>query len=126
MASYQEERKQEKEEKGKRYHRVERSYGSFVRSFSLPDLVDEEKVKAEYGDYEVVMLRWTKIPDCRNLFLKFEGGDLHIEAQSMKGFYRYVYQHPDGDWDTSAYPTMQWDKDITLQPIAVLFTKDSE
>lgn len=44
------ERRQEKEEKNTKYHRVERSYGSFVRSFSLPDLVDETKVKAEYRD----------------------------------------------------------------------------
>ena len=35
---------------GKKYHRVERSYGSFARSFTLPDLVDEEKVKAEFKD----------------------------------------------------------------------------
>jgi len=44
------ERKFEKEEKGKKYHRVERSYGSFVRSFSLPESVDEGGVKAEYKD----------------------------------------------------------------------------
>jgi HSP20 family protein len=44
------ERRQDKEEKGKRYHRVERSYGSFVRSFSLPESVDEGGVKAEYKD----------------------------------------------------------------------------
>ncbi len=44
------ERRQEKEEKSTKYHRVERSYGSFVRSFSLPDLIDETKVKAEYRD----------------------------------------------------------------------------
>jgi HSP20 family protein len=44
------ERRQEKEEKGKKYHRVERSYGSFVRSFSLPESVDESGVKAEYKD----------------------------------------------------------------------------
>ncbi|MBH0187604.1 MAG: Hsp20/alpha crystallin family protein, partial [Nitrospira sp.] len=44
------ERRQEKEEKGKKYHRVERSYGSFVRSFSLPESVDEGGVKAEYKD----------------------------------------------------------------------------
>lgn len=44
------ERRQEKEEKNTKYHRVERSYGSFVRSFSLPELVDETKVKAEYKD----------------------------------------------------------------------------
>ncbi|MGQ0695801.1 MAG: Hsp20/alpha crystallin family protein, partial [Nitrospiraceae bacterium] len=44
------ERRQEKEEKHTKYHRMERSYGSFVRSFSLPELVDESKVKAEYKD----------------------------------------------------------------------------
>jgi HSP20 family protein len=30
------------------YHRIERSYGSFVRAFSLPDTIDPEKVKADY------------------------------------------------------------------------------
>ena len=30
------ERKQEKEEKGKKFHKVERSYGKFVRRFALP------------------------------------------------------------------------------------------
>lgn len=50
ILTIQGERKQEKEEKGKRYHRIERSYGSFVRSFSLPDVIDEEKVKAEFKD----------------------------------------------------------------------------
>ena len=50
VLTIQGERRQEKEEKGKKYHRVERSYGSFVRSFSLPDLIDEEKVKAEFKD----------------------------------------------------------------------------
>jgi HSP20 family protein len=33
---------------GKGYHRIERSYGKFVRAFSLPDTVEGEKVKAEY------------------------------------------------------------------------------
>ena len=32
----------------KGFHRIERSYGSFVRAFSLPDTVDGEKVKADY------------------------------------------------------------------------------
>jgi HSP20 family protein len=50
VLTLQGERKQEKEEKGKKYHRVERSYGRFVRSFTLPDTVDESKVKAEYTD----------------------------------------------------------------------------
>jgi HSP20 family protein len=44
------ERKVEKEEKNKRYHRVERSYGSFVRSFTLPDDADAGKVNAEFKD----------------------------------------------------------------------------
>lgn len=44
------ERKQEKEESGKRFHRVERYYGSFCRVFSLPDNVDESKVKATFKD----------------------------------------------------------------------------
>lgn len=44
------ERKQEKEEKGKKFHRVERYYGSFTRSFTLPENVDESKVKASFKD----------------------------------------------------------------------------
>jgi HSP20 family protein len=50
VLTLQGERKQEKEEKGKKYHRIERSYGRFVRSFTLPDSVDESKVRAEYTD----------------------------------------------------------------------------
>jgi HSP20 family protein len=50
VLTIQGERKQEKEEKGKKYHRIERSYGSFVRSFSLPDVIDEERVKADFKD----------------------------------------------------------------------------
>ncbi len=44
------ERKREKEEKGKKYHRAERSYGCFERSFTLPDDADGTKVDAEYKD----------------------------------------------------------------------------
>jgi len=42
------EKKQEKEEKDADYHRVERSYGAFVRSFALPTAVQADKVKASY------------------------------------------------------------------------------
>jgi len=42
------ERKFEKEEEGKTYHRVETRYGSFNRSFQLPDNVDEESINAKY------------------------------------------------------------------------------
>ncbi len=44
------ERKYEKEEKGKKYHRVERAYGSFMRSFALPEDADGSKISAEYKD----------------------------------------------------------------------------
>ena len=43
-------RSQEKEEKGKKFHKVERSYGKFVRQFALPSEVDAAKVQAEYKD----------------------------------------------------------------------------
>jgi HSP20 family protein len=44
------ERNVEKEEKNKKYHRIERSYGSFTRSFTLPDDASGEKVSAEFKD----------------------------------------------------------------------------
>ncbi len=44
------ERKFEKEEKGKKYHRIERSYGTFTRSFGLPEDADTEKVEAKFSD----------------------------------------------------------------------------
>ena len=44
------ERKQEKEEKGKRFHRIERAYGSFMRSFDVPDNVEEGRVKADFKE----------------------------------------------------------------------------
>lgn len=43
-------RKFEKKEEGENYHFVERSYGSFYRSFSLPSNVDAEGISAEYKD----------------------------------------------------------------------------
>jgi HSP20 family protein len=44
------ERTFEKEEKGRKYHRMERAYGSFARSFTLPEDADGEKVAAEFKD----------------------------------------------------------------------------
>jgi HSP20 family protein len=42
------ERKFEKEEKEENFHRIERRYGSFTRSFRLPNTIDGEKVDASY------------------------------------------------------------------------------
>ena len=50
ILSVEGERKQEKEEKGKKFHRIERAYGSFVRTFMVPDNIDEAKVSAEFKD----------------------------------------------------------------------------
>ena len=44
------ERKLEKEDKRDRYHRIERTYGSFARSFTLPSTVDAEHITAESKD----------------------------------------------------------------------------
>jgi HSP20 family protein len=42
------ERKFEKETEKENFHRVERRYGSFQRSFTLPETVDEDKISASY------------------------------------------------------------------------------
>jgi len=44
------ERKLDHEVKEDNYHRVERSYGAFSRSFTLPTVVDQTSIKAEYKD----------------------------------------------------------------------------
>jgi HSP20 family protein len=44
------ERRQEKEEKGKRFHRIERAYGQFERRLALPSEVDPQKVAAAFKD----------------------------------------------------------------------------
>jgi len=44
------ERRFEKETKQENYHRIERSYGAFSRAFSIPAIVDEEKIRADYKE----------------------------------------------------------------------------
>lgn len=44
------ERKFEKDERGENWHRVERNYGSFTRTFALPNTVNVDAVKAEFKD----------------------------------------------------------------------------
>jgi HSP20 family protein len=50
VLTIQGQRKQEQEQQSTKYHRIERSYGSFARTFSLPDVIEVEKVKAEFKD----------------------------------------------------------------------------
>jgi HSP20 family protein len=49
MLTVRGERKLESETKEENYHRIERRYGSFTRSFSLPNTVNPEEVKASYS-----------------------------------------------------------------------------
>jgi HSP20 family protein len=50
MLSVRGERRQEKEEKGKKFHRIERAYGQFERRLALPSEIDTQKVAAEFTD----------------------------------------------------------------------------
>ncbi len=58
------ERKFEKETKEENYHRIERSYGSFYRSFTIPRNVDQEKIKAEH-DSGVLRITMPKKPESK-------------------------------------------------------------
>ena len=55
MLTIQGERKQEKEEENKRFHRIERFYGSFTRSFSLPEDADPSAIKAAAEDGQLTV-----------------------------------------------------------------------
>jgi HSP20 family protein len=55
------ERRQQKEEKGRRFHKIEREYGRFVRRFALPIEIDAEKVRAEFRD-GVLTVALPKLP----------------------------------------------------------------
>ncbi len=44
------ERRFEKEGKDENYHRIERSYGSFSRAFSIPVMVDDKRIQADYKE----------------------------------------------------------------------------
>lgn len=65
------ERKLEREDKKDNYHRIERYYGSFSRSFTLPSTVDQEKVKATY-DRGVLRIALPKKEETKPRKIKIE------------------------------------------------------
>jgi HSP20 family protein len=68
------ERKEEKEEKGKTFHRVERQYGTFRRSVTLPNAAEAEKVMAEYKD-GVLAVTVPKAEEARPTKIKVAGNN---------------------------------------------------
>ncbi|HHF42390.1 MAG TPA: Hsp20/alpha crystallin family protein, partial [Candidatus Aminicenantes bacterium] len=58
------ERRMEKEIKEENYHRIERAYGSFCRSFTLPNYVDQDKISAEY-DNGILKITMPKKPELK-------------------------------------------------------------
>jgi HSP20 family protein len=73
------ERKFEKEEKEENYRRVERRYGSFVRSFTLPQTIDSESVTAEY-DKGLLKIRLAKRAEAKPKQIKISVGK-QVDAQ---------------------------------------------
>ena len=75
------ERKLEKEEKEENFHRIERSYGSFSRSFTLPSTVDAGKVEADY-DKGVLKIRLGKKAEAKPTQIKVNvGSQKSLEAK---------------------------------------------
>ena len=66
------EKKEEKEEKGKTYHRVERRSGSFSRSLTLPCHVNEHKVVADYKE-GVLTIHLPKVEGAKTHKIKVQG-----------------------------------------------------
>jgi HSP20 family protein len=75
------ERSFEKEEKEENFRRVERQYGSFTRSFTLPNTVDHENVQANY-DKGVLKIKLAKKAEAKPKQIKVNvGGEKTLEAK---------------------------------------------
>jgi len=78
------ERKFEKEEKEENYRRVERQYGSFTRSFTLPNTVNTENVTANY-DKGVLNIKLAKKAEAKPKQIKVNvGSDKTLESKGAK------------------------------------------
>jgi HSP20 family protein len=75
------ERKFEQEEKEENYRRVERQYGSFTRTFTLPQTVDQENVQADY-DKGVLKIKLSKKAEAKPKQIKVNvGGQKTLEGK---------------------------------------------
>src|SRR5467141_2483214 len=79
------ERKLEKEEKEENFRRVERQYGSFTRTFTLPSTVDPEKVQASY-EKGVLKIKLAKKAEAKPKQIKVNvGSERTLEGKEAKG-----------------------------------------
>jgi HSP20 family protein len=77
------ERKFETEEKEENFHRIERRYGSFVRSFTVPQTVDTENVQANY-DAGVLTITLAKKPEAKPRQVKIGIGSASASGSAPK------------------------------------------
>src|SRR5215475_1862548 len=73
------ERKFEKEEKEENFHRIERRYGSFIRTFRLPNTVDSEKVEAGY-DKGILKITLSKRAEAKPRQIKVANTDKILQG----------------------------------------------
>jgi len=78
------ERKFEKEEKEENFHRVERRYGSFSRSFTLPNTVSTDDIQASYEN-GVLKIRLAKRAEAKPKQIKVNIGQKSIEGKKPEG-----------------------------------------
>jgi HSP20 family protein len=78
------ERKIEKEEKEENYRRVERQYGSFTRTFTLPQTVDSENVSANY-DKGVLKISLPKKAEAKPKQIKVQVGSAAPTEKTLEG-----------------------------------------
>jgi HSP20 family protein len=75
------ERKMEKEEREENFRRIERQYGSFTRSFTLPNSVDRGQVSADY-EKGVLKIKLAKRAEAKPKQIKVNvGGEKTVEAK---------------------------------------------
>jgi len=79
------ERKFEKEQKEENFRRVERQYGSFTRSFTLPNTVDVDNIQANY-DKGVLRVQLAKKAEAKPKQIKVNlGSHKPVEGKESKG-----------------------------------------
>ncbi len=78
------ERRFEKEEKEENFHRIERRYGSFSRSFTLPNTIDTENIKANY-DQGVLKIELGKRAEAKPKQIKVNIGSNKAIGKTVEG-----------------------------------------